>query len=226
MMADQFNEERITDLIDEYLQHLEGDSPEPDLDGLDPEVQAAARKAFRAADAAWRSETDIPPFREDPVAIALGFVKPKASDQPITLVGSSIASARRRRGLKATQLAGQLRSFGLDVSTNWLFTIEGAKAMDVSESIAAALAKALQVEITTLSISGANELDEFTAWLYSDDFDAEVADWRSRQDSETPMGDLAAKARSRLLVAAKRGGGEGSRPQWIAMLHAVLQDLL
>ena len=98
--------------------------------------------------------------------------------------------------------------------------------MDVSESTAAALAKVLQVEVETLSISGANELDEFTAWLYSDDFDTEVANWLSRQDSEAPVGDLAAKARSRLLVAAKRSGGEGSRPQWIAMLHAVLQDLV
>jgi transcriptional regulator with XRE-family HTH domain len=225
-MPNQFDEERITDLIDEYLQHLEGEGREPDLSGLDPELQAAARRAFRAADAAWRSETDIPSFREDPVAIALGFVKPHASDQSITLVGLSITSARKRRGLKAAQLAGQLRSVGLDVSTNWLFTIEGAKAMDVSESTAAALAKVLQVEVETLSISGANELDEFTAWLYSDDFGAEVASWLSRQDSETPVDYLAVKARSRLLVAAKRSGGEGSRAQWIAMLHAVLQDLL
>src|ERR1700728_1576078 len=107
-MPDPFDDERLTDLIDDYLRHLDGDCPAPVLEGLDVELQAAARNAFRIVDAAWRSDPDMPSLEEDPVAIAFGFVEPTRVDHSIALVGSQIASARKRRGLKVTQLAAQL----------------------------------------------------------------------------------------------------------------------
>src|ERR1700722_17460322 len=101
-MADDIVQDQIPELIESYVAHLEGEGPAPSLDGLDATTRREARNAFRAVDAAWRSDLEIPPLEEDPVALALGFVPRRDPESFVVVSGRLVKQARQGRGANAS----------------------------------------------------------------------------------------------------------------------------
>lgn len=223
------NDERFSALIEAYIAHLEGHGPKPTLNQLDPGAQHEARNVFRAIDATWKTDVDLPPFEEDPVAQALGFepTTPTASNttaETVILSGPKIVAARQRRHLKPSEVTRQLRTGGVHVDLNWVFKLEGTRATTIPQATAAELAGILGVAIGALAVTADDQVDSFTTWLYSSDFDVQVRSW-ARQQGRRDLSELADRARGHLLATAKRSSGEGERSQWVAMLRAVLDEL-
>ena len=132
-MADDIVEDQITELIESYVAHLEGEGPAPSLDGLDAATRREARNAFRAVDAAWRSDLEIPPLEEDPVALALGFVPRRDPESFVVISGRLVKNARQGRGLKTSDVAARLESMGLAAADQkWLGRLERAPVQEVA----------------------------------------------------------------------------------------------
>jgi hypothetical protein len=224
-MPDDMIEDQITELIEVYIAHIDGDGPAPALEGLDADTQREARNVFHVIDVAWRSDTEIPPLEEDPVALALGFV-PAMDTSPVTIVsGTLVAKARRRRGLKTSDVASRLKLMGFEVDQKWLLRMELVSAQEVSNDVATGLATVLGVSAHALSAAHDKDVDPFTVWLYSDGFDAAFAEWVNEQEGRALPNDLAPRARSKLLTAVRRSAGDGEPALWGAMLRSVLDEL-
>jgi transcriptional regulator with XRE-family HTH domain len=213
----------IDDLVDAYVRYLEGVADRPSLDGLDPTTLAEATELFRLLDATWDSAVDLPPFEEDPVAIALGFV-PAPPPVVARVAGPKLAQQRKQRGLRPSDLADRLNSRGISSSAKEVVRLESRPVVELDPAFLAALAAILGCSPAELTGGASPEVDDFVAWLYSDAFDREVARWAAEHDYRGQ--DLAVEARSRLLAARQRSGGQGDRDHWIALLRAVLNTFL
>lgn len=225
-MADDIVEDQITELIEAYIAYLDGDGPAPSLGGLDPVARREARNAFRAVDAAWRSDIEIPPLDEDPVALALGFVAHPAPAPVVFISGKLVKHPRRRSGLKASDVAKRMQSAGLQVDHKWVVRLEQSPVQEVAPDVATGLAHVFGVSADALSSAQVQDVDPFAAWLYSDQFDAAFAEWVDEQEGRALPDDLAPVARSKLLVAARRSEGDGGGPAlWVQMLRSVLDEL-
>lgn len=62
------------DLIEDYLRHLRGLGPQPDLSGLTPEQREAAAGQFEIVKALADRGPELPPLDRDPVALRLGLL--------------------------------------------------------------------------------------------------------------------------------------------------------
>lgn len=213
----------IDDLLEAYVRYLEGGGGRPSLQGLDATTRSEAAELFRLLDATWGSQTDLPPLEADPVAIALGFV-PAPPSAPVAVAGRKMAQYRKRRGLKPSDLAERLKARGLTSSTRWVVRTESMAVADVETETVTAIAAILGCSPADLAAGDPQDSDEFITWLYSPDFDQAVADWAA--EHEYRVEGLAANARSKLLAARQRSGGRADRPDWVALLRAVLNTLL
>jgi transcriptional regulator with XRE-family HTH domain len=225
MMADDTIEDPITELIEAYIAHLEGEGPAPSLEDLDTHAKREARNAFRAVDAAWRSDLEIPPLEEDPVALALGFVPAANASTEVIVSGSLVTKARRRRKLKASDVANRLQSMGLDANQQWLVRLERSSVQEIKTDLATGLATVLGVSVDALAAERDKDVDPFATWLYSDEFDVAFAAWVDEQEGRELPKDLAPRARSQLLTAVRRSAGDGEPTLWAAMLRSVLDEL-
>ncbi len=213
----------IDDLVDAYVRYLEGAADLPSLEGIDPTTRAEATELFRLLDASWDSAVDLPPFEEDPVAIALGFV-PAPPPVPARVAGPKLAQQRKRRGLRPSDLAERLNSRGISSSAKEVVRLESRPVVELDSAFLGTIAAILGCSPEEMMVGASPEVDSFVAWLYSDDFDSEVARWAAEYDYRGE--DLAVEARSRLLAARQRSGGQGDRDHWIALLRAVLNTFL
>ncbi|MBF6558266.1 MAG: hypothetical protein IVW52_19365 [Acidimicrobiales bacterium] len=225
-MTDDIVDGEITELIESYVAHLEGGGPAPSLDGLDAGTQREARKAFRAVDAAIRSDIEIPPLEEDPVALALGFVPRRHAESFVVISGKLVKRARQGRGLKTSDVANLLKSLGLAAADQkWLGRLERAPVQEVALDVARGLAKVLGVSPEAISLAQDKDIGPFAEWLYSREFDAAVAAWIDEQAGRTLPVDLAPRARRELLAAARRSEGDGAPALWVQMLRSILDEL-
>ena len=225
-MSRSQDEDRLGAFASAYLAHKEGLGPRPAVQDLPAELRQEASAMLRVVDATWGTAADLPEFEDDPVAQALGFVRRPAADQPvheIPVSGSKMVQARRRLGLKLSDVSAALNAKGISTPGNWLFKLEGAVATPVPAGTVNVLARILRTDVTSLAIQDTDELGEFVVWLYSAEFEAEVLAWGQEQARDHRP--LVEPARSRLLAAVKRSQGEGARQQWVAMLRAVLKEL-
>lgn len=71
---DEMNEDRLADVVDEYLRHLRGEGPGPDLTALDDDLRAEVQGVLELIDAMADTLPTSPPLDDDPVAIRLGLV--------------------------------------------------------------------------------------------------------------------------------------------------------
>jgi hypothetical protein len=225
-MANGEDENRLSAFVSAYLAHKEGLGPKPGVEDLPPELRQEASDILRIVDATWGTAANIPALEDDPVAQALGFVRRPASSQQVQEIpvsGSKVVQARKRLGLKLSDVAAALNAKGIATQGNWLFKLEGAIAMSLPVGTADALARVLRTDITSLATQDTDEVGQFAVWLYSADFEAEVGVWAEEQARDPRP--LVEAARGRLLTAVKRSSGEGARQQWVAMLRAVLEEL-
>jgi len=224
-MADDRVHDQVAELVESYIAYLDGDGPAPSLDGLAVDVKREAHSAFRAADAAWRSDIEIPPLEEDPVALALGFVGTPGEPDAMIVTGASVRVARRRQNLKASDVAKRLSAKGFDVNQQWLVRLERASVQEIPFDLASGLAAVLRVSTVDLQPTHDKGVDAFGSWVYSEDFDAAFAHWVTQQEDRPLPIDLATRARRQLLAAARRSAGEGEPALWVALLRSVLDEL-
>jgi hypothetical protein len=210
-------------LLDAYVRYLEGTGKRPELDGVDPATRAEADELFRLLDATWGSDADLPPFESDPVAIALGFVSPPPADN-LQLSGPKLSRQRQRRNFKPSQLAALLAKRGVTTTTRQLAQLESLPIAEVDNHTLVSLAEILGCPVSDLT-AGADALaDDFVAWLHSSEFESEVTRWAKEHEFHQPT--LAAEARTRLLSARQRSGGQADRDKWVALLRSVLNTFL
>jgi transcriptional regulator with XRE-family HTH domain len=225
-MAGDFVDDKITEFIESYVNHLEGGGPAPSLDGLNSATRREVRNAFRAVDAAWRSDLEIPLIEEDPVALALGLGPLNDADAFLVVSGRLVKKARQARGLKTSDVATRLKSMGLPAADQkWLGRLERAPMQEVALDLATGLANVLGQSPDAISATRDKEVDPFAEWLYSDEFDTAFAAWVEEQHGRRLPGDLAPRARRKLLVAARRSEGDGGSVLWAQMLRSVLDEL-
>jgi hypothetical protein len=164
----------------------------------------------------------LPPIEEDPVAIALGFVTPSVHEPTILVAGPKVKKLRMRRSLNARQLVEAAAKLGGSLGLQDLVRLERQPLDERLASDVTALADALQCSVRDLS-GDPDNLDPFVSFLYSDAFEAEVAQWckSTHQDAAS----LRVDARHRMLVGQRRSTGRGDVEDWMDLLRAVLDSL-
>ena len=222
-MSDVTNNEFLTDLIEDYIAHLEGAGDAPDLSQLDPDSRITVEGILRTVLAAWRSEVDIPPRSgDDKTATASS---PSATDKlehsEVMLDGDTIKSARMRRHLSPSEVDQRLNKAGHSVPTNWTVRAE-RNPTAVSPELATTLALILGVSAGQLS-DVSDMLSAFRRWLSSDDFEEQALAWFEKERL-TYSPEKVKEARSQLQLVHQRSLND-ARAQWIAMLHAILEQL-
>lgn len=205
-------------VIEAYLQYLEGTGPEPSLAQLTASQRAEAQELLALVDASWGSHLELPPLEDDPVAIALGFA---TQPIPVVIAGTRLKSVRQRNHLDVRQLSNAIAASGGGLGIAEIARLERQSATEVPADTAAALADALGVSLG--EITDPSHVDGFVAWLYSADFDEAIAAWAAEQNREPDAS--ARQARQRLLTAQRRSTGRAGRPEWHALLQAVLDAM-
>jgi hypothetical protein len=212
------DEELLTDLIESYIAHLEGDGETPDLSELDPATRQSVEGVFRTVLAAWRSDVEVPPSSTSP-SDSDGSSSALSTD--VLLDGDKLRRARTQRRLSPSEVDQRLNATGHSVGANWTARAE-RNPTSASPTLAAALASILGVGAGELG-AASGSLNGFRRWLDSDDFDQQARVW-FEQERLAYSTETVRHARSQLALAHQRSSG-GSREQWISMLHAVLEQL-
>lgn len=213
---------RLEALTEQYLQHLEEDSPAPSIESLPAALRDEARETFAILDSTWGTEIDLPAFEDDPVAIRLGFVGPPISDRMLSVDGAAVKRVRQRAGLDLRQFAQRIADIGETVSIKDLATVERQAVTDLPEPTVALMADALGKPAAALVVDP-DMVSDFIAFLYSPRFDAEVASWCETYNMDAA--ETSVTARQRLLAGQRRSQGSGDVQDWVGLLRAVLESL-
>ena len=217
-MSDATDEDFLTDLIEDYIAHLEGNGQAPDLSDLDPATRRTVESVFRTVLAAWRSDVEIPPRPSGP---SISGNPTATSGSEVLLDGNKVRGARTRRHLSPSEVDRRLNVAGHSVGANWTARAE-RNPTNATPELVAALASILGVGAGELG-AAEGSLSEFRSWLDSDDLDQQARAWFERQHLAYSV-EMVQRAHGQLLLAHQRSSGE-SRSQWISMLHAVLEQL-
>jgi transcriptional regulator with XRE-family HTH domain len=226
MSTDQGHEPKISALIEAYTAFLDGRAPRPVLDEVEPEMREEVLVLFGLLDASWRVGADLPPLNEDPVAVALGFVTPRelgGTRVPVQLDGGRLRQARKRRGMKVSDLVRALHLRGLETTPKRLAQTEMLSAAEVELGFAVGLADVLGTSVSELCVAPHADADDFVTWLNSSEFDAEVSRWAKTRGRNIP--EAVAAVRTRMLVVQLRSSGAADQRRWVAVLRTVLDGL-
>lgn len=221
-MTTEDNEDRFAGYLDQYVAYLEGVAEMPRINHLEDKDHRELSAMFRVIDANWASEIELPPLEKDPVALALGLVRPGASSQ-VLVAGGLIKAMRQAMKLSRSELVAVISTHGWAITPLELTLLERANAEILPVARAGALARALRTDIEALTPSSEDPVGEFVAWLYSVKFDQVVGIWAAGHGRTAES--VAEEARTKMLAPARRSGGPGGRSQWLQMLHAVLEAM-
>jgi hypothetical protein len=226
MSTDQGYERKISALIEAYTAFLDGRAPRPVLNEVEPEMREEVSALFGLLDASWRVGADLPPLGEDPVAVALGFVAPRefgGTRVTVQLDGGRLRQARKRRGMRVSDLVRALQMRDLETTPKWLAQTEMLSAAEVELGFAVGLSDVLGTSVSELCVAPHADAGDFVAWLNSPEFEAEVSHWARTRGRNIP--EAVAAVRTRMLVVQLRSSGEADQNRWMAVLRAVLEGL-
>jgi hypothetical protein len=185
------------DIADAIVLHFDGE----DLSHVPAQVRRAVDTLVPFVAAARREQAnlaaaEVPPLDQDPIAIALGLV-PGPAD---VLSSTRLRAARKRAGLKLTDVVAVMNARGWDLALNSLFDWEQAP-VPAAPALIAALAETVGV--------AADELREprVTVDDQSVEFDdpsvvVAIADWASSSGKSTAS--LQSQVRRSVQAAAAR----------------------
>ncbi len=213
----------LEELVDAYIRYLEGGGSRPDTTGIKSEAAVEASEFFRLLDAIWASDIDLPPIELDPVALALGFVPSAMPEATWRVAGPKLNAVRRRSRLRPSDVAIKLTEAGYPYSARSLVRLEDTLVQEVNGAFLSALTQALNCHAVELTQDDDADSSGLASWLYSEQFDQQVAKWTAETKYVGP--DLQFAARARLLSARHRGGGESTQKEWTSLLRAVLDSL-
>lgn len=204
----------LDELVQRYLEYLEGASERPSLDDLDVSERQRAEAILATIDVAWGSDVEIPDFDSDPVVKSLGFAA-----SPVLISGPKLKKIRMNRNLNLRQLEQKMRVAGIALSIKELSKLESHNASELSPSIATVLTKQLGVPLTEIL----GDQDPFVEFLYSSEFDRVVDDWAKRHHRQTD--DIATSARRMVLSGQRRSSGRASPEGWMSLVKAALESM-
>jgi hypothetical protein len=99
-----------------------------------------------ASDALWLSARAAPRLADDPVAALLGLIP----DRECSLDARALTRARKRAGLKVSDMVARLRARGWTTQDADVFRWENRSATDVAPAVVQAIAAILQTPIESL----------------------------------------------------------------------------
>ncbi|MFI7519555.1 hypothetical protein [Micromonospora globbae] len=184
---------------------------------LDESEKWEAVSLAEAADLLWEAAHGAPPLDRDPVAAMLGLV----ADPDCALDPTLLARARKRAGLKVSQIAERLRARGWDVHQGDVFRWETRSATDVVPALVQAIADVLETSVESLIATPrpAAGQDVFAAVRRSPLFQQLVQRWaRARRVSHA----VAAAALETRMVATVHRGDRPDEKQLLRSLDALV----
>ncbi len=222
-MTPDDNDDRFAEYLDQYASYLKGESDRPVINRLGPEDHRELSAMFRIIEASWASAIELPPFEEDPVALALGLVPSASTNSPVMVAGSRVRALRQAMNLSRSDLVTVISTQGWPITPPEIAVLERADAEQLPAAQAAALARALRTGIEALAPGPEDPVGEFVTWLYSDEFDHVVADWAARH--ERAADPVAKEVRTKMLAPTRRSSGPNGRTQWLQTLRAILEAM-
>jgi hypothetical protein len=125
--------------------------------------------------------------------------------------------------LSRSKLVAAICTHGWPITSPEIAILERADAEILPAPHAAALAQALRTDVEGLAPSPEDPVNEFLAWLYSDEFNQVVTSWAAKHDGA--VGPLAEEVRTKMLTPARRSSGSGGHTQWLQTLRAILKAI-
>jgi transcriptional regulator with XRE-family HTH domain len=217
------DQEMLGTLAEHYLDYLSGARPEPpSLKGLSPAQQREARACWELLDAARQAVGDYtpPPLETDPLALALGLVP----DPGRRLSGPRLKTARMRRNLPTSQLAGMLAARGWDVETKTVFRWERAASAEIAPALLAAVAEALRVPAEELT-AAAGDHDPATTEIRDAAATPQFAGLARRwaRKSGQSLADASTGLQRLMLATTARRGRHLTAWEWLAVLEDFIE---
>ncbi len=210
-------QDQLDDIINDYLRHLEGDAPAPDLSGLPGDLRDEARIRIALLDAMWGSQLE--PAEDDPVARRFGLDRP---DQRIAIDGRRVASLRRAAGIDLKELLRLVTTAGGTISGGDLLRLEQNQSTELPQPTATALVAALGTSLHELEAAEQLDLDAVRSFLDSPDFDDRVASWAA--DHEREVADVRPIVVQRVLALQYRAT-DVTHDQLVAIVEAIFDSL-
>lgn len=169
--------------------------------GLNEDDKIEVASLAETADLLWERAHGAPPLADDPVAAMLGLI----ADPHCTLDPPSLARARKRVGMKLSQLTETLRNRGWDIQQSDVFRWETRSASDVVPALVQAVADVLGAPVDSLIASPGRDAgqDTYAAIRRSPVFQKLVDRWARAQRVSLTV--AAAALETRMIATVHRG---------------------
>ena len=167
-------DDELDGIIDEYLAHLDGAGPAPDLGALPDSLQHEAHARLQLIDAMWHADTHQTTPQDDPVARRFGFDRP---GQTIAINGKRVAALRKAAGIDLKELLSRITAAGGTIAPAALLQLEQNPSTTVPQPSASALVAALDTTLAEIEAATPLSADPVRAFLDSPAFDDLLARW-------------------------------------------------
>jgi transcriptional regulator with XRE-family HTH domain len=180
---------------------------------LDENDRNGIAALVETADLLWLSAQGAPLLEDDPVAAMLGLVP----DRECSLDSRALSQARKRAGLKVSDIAERLRERGWEFKQSDVFRWETRSASDVAPAVVQAIADILSTQVEDLITvpSSASAQDHLADIRRHPHFEQLVDRWARLQNVSRAV--AAAALESRMAATVHRG----DRPDTEQLLHSL-----
>lgn len=218
-MPDDQTEELLDRVIDEYLTHLDGEGPAPELQELPEDIRTEAL-AMMATISAARDPAPDEAAEQAAAAIAarLGFDRTGT----ISVDGHRVARERKRAGLDRTQLLDAMARAGHSLTMKWLGQLERSEDTPVPADTTTALVAVLGTSVASIEVVRSAEPGSAQAFINSPAFWQMVDAWAVDHDRDRQM--LGEQARAALVGSSLRG--KANDDAWRGILAEILNALV
>lgn len=195
------NEEERDQLLGELIRRPRDREALLSEAGADAHERAELLSLADASDVLWLSAHAAPPLAADPVAAILGLIP----DRECSLNAKALTRARKRAGLKVSDLAARLRARGWTTHDADVFRWENRSVADVTPAVVQAIAEILRTPIESLILEPESDTSgTFFAEIRQHPlFEQLVSRWA--QARNVPRAVATAALESRMVATVHRG---------------------
>lgn len=195
------NEEERDHLITELIQRPQDREALLRDSGVDASEREELMSLADASDALWLSAQGAPPLADDPVAAILGLIP----DRECSLDSKALTRARKRAGLKVSDVAARLRTRGWTTQDADVFRWENRSAADVTPAVVQAIAEILGTPLESLILKPESDTNGslFAEIRQHPLFEQLVSRWARARN--VPRAVAIAALESRMVATVHRG---------------------
>jgi transcriptional regulator with XRE-family HTH domain len=195
------NEEERDQLLGELIRRPRDREALLSEAGVDADERDELISLADASDVLWLSARGAPPLVDDPVAAMLGLIP----DRECSLDSKALTRARKRSGLKVSDVAARLRARGWTTKDADVFRWENRSAADVTPAVVQAIAEILRTPIESLILEPESDTSGslFTEIRQHPLFEQLVSRWA--QARNVPKAVATAALESRMIATVHRG---------------------